>query len=151
MSKVEKEIVYIAQLKGSLELSSEGVWIHNGTPYQNEKLSEMFSRSIIWDEKGGEYLVEIGNQRATFTCHDTAYFVRSIDDNGKDWVLQLSDGTSETLSPTSLEIGANDAIYCIVHQTHKAKFLKSAHQMLAKYVASDNTLNINGQIITLKL
>ncbi len=149
MGKPDSEIVYIAQLKGSLELTSEGQWIHNGIQFQNEKLSELFSRSIVWNEITNEYLVEIGNQRATFTCHDTAFFVRAINDTTNPWMLTISDGTQEPLQPETLTLGPNNNVYCTVHKIHRAKLLKSSHQTLAAHVTDDSSVVINGKRVVL--
>lgn len=146
-----KEISYIAKLEGSLRLSAEGEWFHNGEPFQNKKLSDLFLRSVVWDNMERRFFIEIGPQRATFDIEDTAYFIISIDDSVSPWLLHLSDGTTETLQTDSLSISSRGPIYCTVKMgLHKAKFLRSAHQLLSTHVVGDNEIVIGGERITLK-
>lgn len=140
---------YIAELTGSLRLSSEGEWFHNGVQFQNQKLSDLFSRSVVWDERAQEYFLEIGKQRATFSRDDTPYFVTAIDDGADPWMLNLSDGTREPLEPESLTVGHGDAVYCTVHGSHRAKLLRPAHQTLARHVVGDREVSIHGKTIVL--
>lgn len=149
MSPTEKEIAYTAQLKGSLRLSGEGKWFHNGAQFQNEKLSDLFLRSIVCDEQTGEYFVEIGNQRATFSCDDTAYFILGINDGTDPWILHLSNGSSEPFNPETLSAGTDGTVYCFVKGSKRAKLLKPAHQTLAQYVTGDNEISINGKTYSL--
>lgn len=137
--------MYTAYLKGSLKLSKTGEWWHNGQVFQNPKVSQLFTRSVVWDADAQEYFIQIGAQRASFDCEDTAYFVTAIDDSKSPWVVSISDGGSEPLRPETLRIGDDEQIYCNVHGTHRARLSRAAHQTLLRYVESDNALSIDGK------
>lgn len=143
--------MYTAYLEGSLKLSKTGEWRHNGQPFQNEKVAELFSRSIVWDDVSGRYYIQIGAQRATFECEDTAYFVLAIDDNKAPWMLALSDGSTEPLEPHSLTRGNKGQVYCRVHGNHRARFSRGAHQVLLRAALDDERLLIAGQSYKLRL
>lgn len=145
------DIQYTAYLKGSLKLSKHGEWWHNGNPFTNKRLSDLFSRSIVWDKSANEFFVQIGKQRATFTLEDTPFFVLSINDQHVPWKIELSDGTSEILEPKSLVVGDESQIYCRVKGgAFKARFSRSAHQALLGYAGDDNSLLVSGERIILK-
>lgn len=143
--------MYTAYLQGSLKLAATGEWRHNGEPFQNQKLSELFSRSIVWDQSAGQYFVQIGQQRAAFDCEDTAYFVLSIDDKEVPWSLHLSDGRTEALRPTTLCSGPENQVYCTVHETHRARLSRPAHQILLQHAVSDDSILIGGAEYRLRL
>lgn len=145
-----KEILYTANLTGSLKLSANGEWFHNGLIFKNKRLSKLFHSSIVWDFHSREYFVEIGQQRARFDKIDTAYFVVSIDDTKEPWVLLLADESLETLNPASLSIGPENQIYCTVKGGHKARFNRQAFQTLAQYVIADYQVKIGSLIVDLK-
>ena len=142
--------MYTAYLKGSLKLSKTGEWWHNGQPFQNQKVSDLFTRSLVWDESAAEYFIQIGTQRASFDCEDTAFFITSIDDTVSPWTIAISDGTTETLRGDNIEIGDEQQLYCIVHGSHRARLTRSAHQALLCHVESDSSIVIDGTVYRIK-
>ncbi|MBN8550445.1 MAG: DUF1285 domain-containing protein [Deltaproteobacteria bacterium] len=142
--------MYTAYLKGSLKLSKTGEWWHNGQPFENKRVSDLFTRSVVWDPALKEYFVQIGAQRASFDCEDTAFFVTSIDENTSPWTISISDGSSEQLQAQTIEAGAEDQLYCLVHGTHRARLTRAAHQSLLQHVSTDNSLNIEGRLYIIK-
>lgn len=137
--------MYTAYLKGSLALTSGGEWTHNGKPFENRTIIELFSRSIVWDETDREYYIQIGAQRAQFDCEDCAYFVLGIDEAASPWRVELSDGSSEPLRPETLWLGNQNQIYCLVHGMHRARFGRAAHQRLVAYAQDEETLLIDAR------
>ena len=142
--------MYTAYLKGSLKLSQTGEWWHNGVPFSNPKLIDLFSRSIVWDEELKEYFIQIGQQRASFDCEDTAYFVAALDLEAKPCKILLSDGSSEELLTDTLSLGSEKQIYCVVKGQHLARFSRGAHQVLLQLVSSDAAITIDGKKIKVK-
>lgn len=141
---------YTAYLDGSLKLDRFGQWWHQGRPFLNVKLSEFFHRSIIWDNELQRYLLQIGAQRATFNCEDTAYFVRQLLDQQCPWQIKLNDQSCETFDAGSLKLGAENQIYCLVKDAkHRARFSREAYQALLPHVIDEFTLNIEGMLIRL--
>ncbi len=148
MSSSEKGM-YTAYLEGSLKLSRTGEWWHNGSPFQNQRLADFFSQHIVWDASAKRYFVQIGAQRATFDCEDTAYFVLHIDESAIPWKLTLSDGTTESFEPDTLVRGKEDQLYCTVHGQHRARLSRAAHQILLRHASSELELTIAGKRYTL--
>ncbi|MBX7139269.1 MAG: DUF1285 domain-containing protein [Oligoflexia bacterium] len=144
------EIRYTAYLEGHLRLSKTGEWWHEGRKFENQRLADHFSRAIVWDEQERRYFIQIGAQRASFDCEDTAYFVDALSVGESCWTAALSDGTSEQLDPTSLSIGAEHQIYCLVKaRRHRARFSRAAHQVLLQQLGDDGLLIIGGSKIRL--
>ncbi len=144
------EIRYTAYLEGSLKLSKYGEWWHNGVQFQNQRLAELFHRSIVWDEEEQKYFVRIGPQRASFTCEDTAYFVVALDVTKSPWQILLADGSTEVLDPSSLRCGKEDQIYCQVKHTYRARFKRAAYQVLLQHVRDEDTLLIDDKEVRLE-
>lgn len=143
------EATYTALLKGSLKLDKNGNWWHEGRQFENQKLSQLFHRSIIWDENCKEYFVQIGKQRATFDIEDCAFFVVAIDDSKIPWKLTLLNNSCQPLIPSTLELGANNQIYTRTLNGQRAKFLRSAHQVLLRHTLDGEHLKIAGETIRL--
>lgn len=143
------EVKYTAELTGSLKLSSTGVWIHNGSPFQNQKLIDLFFRSIIWDPEEKRYLLRIGSGCAKFECEDTAYFVNSFDDTSLPWIVNLSDNTAEAFCPDTLAVGSQGQIYCTIKGSHKARLSRSAHQHLLLSAVSNDEIKIGDRVYRL--
>ena len=144
-----EEAIYTAFLKGSLKLSKTGEWWHNGKPFTNKKLSDYFHKSIFWRENEQDYVIRIGKQQATFDLEDTPFFVLTIDQSVVPWKITLSDGTTEELSPTSLSLGPEDQIYCLVKTTHRARFSRAAHQLLLAHAMSEDEIAVAGKTVKL--
>jgi hypothetical protein len=142
--------MYTAYLKGSLKLSKIGEWRHNGEPFQNQKVSDLFLRSVVWDDDAQEYFIQIGAQRASFDCEDTAFFISDLEDGAIPWNVKISDATTEVLKPETLTVGSENQIYCLVHATHRARFSRSAHQALLRHAISETSISVNGAPFTLK-
>lgn len=142
--------MYTAFLEGSLVLSKNGEWWHNGAIFKNERLSELFHQSIQFDPEHNSYVVRIGAQQATFTCEDTPFFVSQIIENGSGARVKLLDGSEEPLDLGSLTIGAESQIYCSVKGGHRARLTRGAHQNLSLKAVDESHVNICGQTIELK-
>ena len=140
---------YTALLKGSLKLDRFGTWWHNGVRFSNEKLAAMFHRSIIFDAAKGEYLLQIGQQRAEFDLEDTAWFVTELHDSSEPWSVTFSDGSSEPFEPESITIGGEEQLYHPVKALHRARFTRPAHQRLLQHCHSDGEILMGGKIVRL--
>lgn len=142
--------IYTAYLKGSLKLSKFGEWWHNGVAFQNQKLSALFHRSIIWSEDEKSYFVKIGNNRASFDIEDTPYFVLELQDQVSPWRVLLSDENIEELDLSTLRVGSEDQIYCLVKAgLHQARFSRSAYQALITHAQDEQSLLVEGKRVPL--
>jgi len=144
------EIQYTAQLKGKLKLSKFGEWYHEGKIFERKSLSDLFHRSIVWDENDKAYYVRLGAQQATFDCEDTAFFVTDLRENNDVWEVVLAGGSTEPLALQSLAVGAEGQIYCQVKGSHKARLRRGAHQQLMTFAEDEKTINLGGKKILIK-
>jgi len=151
-SKPATAVQYTAYLEGSLVLTAQGVWVHNGTPFANQRLSELFSRSVVWDSQHNAYTVRIGAQQACFTCEDTPYFVMEFDPGTLQ--LRLSNDSHYSLALDSLRVGSSGQFYCRVAvnpgRQDVARFSRPAHQSLLAHAVDDQHLELAGKVIKLE-
>lgn len=138
------DILYTAALDGTLTLTARGTWLHEGEPFTNAKLIELFNRSIHWDDNEQRYALIIGKGRASFTVEDTAYFVTRLDDQRVPWTVFLSDGSSEQLAPHTLCSGREHQLYCTVKGGHRARFSRAAAQILLEHAIDENAIEMGG-------
>lgn len=139
------EVLYTALLQGSLRLSKTGEWFHNGTPFENQRVIDLFNRSVCWDDQRKTYVVRIGQGQALFSFDDTPYFVAELLDDASPWHVLLTDGSREELRPDTLRVGAEGQIYCEIKDGHRARFSRAAHQRLMIYVQDERTILIDGK------
>lgn len=138
---------YTAYMEGTLRLSATGEWWHEGRPFTHPELSKLFHRSIVWDEKTQRYVVKIGVGIAYFSYDDTAFFVAEIVEGPREWQVVLFDGSREALLPSTLSVGHENQLYCLVKGGHRARLSRSAHQHLMRYARSDTELEIAGALV----
>jgi hypothetical protein len=101
---------------GQLEqivLDEQGLWSHQGEPFQNPALIALFSRSLV-RTPGGTWLVHIPPFSYPVEVRDTPYFVRSARGAGDEVFLHLSDDSEERLDPATLRYVEGRGLYCRV-------------------------------------
>ena len=152
--------LYTALLQGSLRLSRQGDWWHNGKPFTNQKVAELFHRSLAWDPSRSAFVIRLGQQQATFDCEDTAYFVLSLVTSCLPWQIALNDGRLLALDPHSLRYGSEGQFYCAVRAAVPdqgveasaplvlARFSRPAHQSLVEHAEDERSLRVGDEVIT---
>ena len=144
--------LYTAELKGHLRLSKDGDWYHEGKIFERKALSDLFHRSIIWDENDKEYFIRIGRERARFELEDVPYFISTITLT-MPMQIKLLGGHEETLNPEKFSVGPESQIYYELQAGHycghQARLTRAAHQLLLQYAVSESEININGIKIAL--
>ncbi len=106
---------------GQLEqivLDEQGLWSHQGEPFQNPALIALFSRSLV-RTPGGTWLVHIPPFSYPVEVRDTPYFVRSARCAGDAVVLHLSDDSEERLEPATLRYVEGRGLYCRVKASER--------------------------------
>lgn len=101
---------------GQLEqivLDEEGLWSHQGEPFENPALIALFSRSLV-RTPGGTWLVHVPPFSYPVEVRDTPYYVRSARCDGDQVVLHLSDDSEERLDPATLRYVEGRGLYCRV-------------------------------------
>lgn len=149
---------YTAYLQGSLCLNSEGIWIHEGTPFSNPRLSELFSRSVVWNPELASYVIKIGHQQALFTIEDVPYFADALvwegATSGVPKAVQLAGGCSYPFSLEQLRLAKNELFYLDLSvnagRLDCARCSRSLHQILIQHCVSEHEIQFGGRRFRVK-
>ena len=118
-----------------LRLDRDGRWWHEGAVVSHRRLARAFHR---WIDRldDGRYVLRLDERRyAYIDVEDAPFIVRSVDRSGAELELLLSDETRETLDPTTLAVGDDDALYCRVKGARfEARFSQRAQQLVADLI-----------------
>jgi hypothetical protein len=118
-----------------IRFGRDGRWYADGQPIVNRRIADLFSRHVRRSESGG-YMLEIGPERAPIEVDDTPYAVVGVD-VGEDGSarIELNDHSIEKLDPGSVQIGADQVLYCRVKGgRERARFLRPAYYQLAPFI-----------------
>lgn len=133
--------------KSDIRIDKDGVWYYRGAEMFRKDIVNLFYKHLKMDEFG-HYLIEFSNERCYIDVEDTAYVVKAVYQTGKgdgsleELKILLSDDTVETLNPETLEIGAENVLYCKVCQGRfPARFTRAAYYQIAKFIEFDEREN----------
>lgn len=134
-----------------IRLTKNGVWLADGHEITHEPTTLLFAKSLKRDETS--YFLHIGREMKRIVVEDTAYFVERIDGSpSQGFILHISDGTSEKLSPETLRYETG-RLTCLIHSSEdEAKFLSIPYMELLKLAEVDEEgyfLQIEGRRIGL--
>jgi hypothetical protein len=120
-----------------IRLDDRGRWTHEGLDFENPRIIDLFNRSV-GRTPGGTWVLEVGRFTYPIEVDDTGFFVERIE-MGPTPTLQLSDGTTEPLDPTSLVYAGDGRLYTIVKSGEfRARLKKPAYYALAEHVVDDD-------------
>lgn len=127
---------------GRISFRRDGHWYNDEERIENPRIALLFSQSIRRNPDGS-YELRVADERASISVEDTPYVVKSIADDGHGgFVTITNDDVREALDPSTLEVGANNVLYCQVkHGEFRARFLRSAYYLLANYFVTDDGEN----------
>jgi len=140
---------FYAVESGKISFRRDGYWYTDDERIDNPRIALLFSKSIQ-QAPDGSYFLQVGDERAPITVEDTPYVVRTLEDDGAEgFLMVLNDGEREPLDPSTLEVGADNALYTRVKQSRfRARFLRNAYYHLADRLDSDSDgrffLNLRG-------
>ena len=143
--------LYTAYLDGSLRLTRQGVWLHEGRKISNRNLSDLFHRSVVWDDTLLRYVVRIGKEQATFTCDDAPYYVVALDTSHSPWELVLAGGERAPLDRGSLRQTATHELTSRIKGGHRALFLSGAYQIMVEHTIDDRSICVDGEVVTIAM
>jgi len=123
---------------GKISFRRDGNWYSDEERIDNPRIALLFSKSIKRNPDGSFYL-QVAEERASITVEDTPYVVRTVEDDGKGgFILVTNDDEREPLDPTTLEVGAENVLYCRVKsREYRARFLRSAYYHLSDHFVAD--------------
>ena len=136
---------FYAVESGKISFRRDGNWYTDEERIDNPRIALLFSRSIR-RKPDGSYYLQVAEERAPITVEDTAYVVKSIEDDGRGGlILMTNDDEREPLDPLSLEVGRDNVLYCRVKSNgFRARFLRTAYYHLSNHVRAgeDGTFSI---------
>ena len=123
---------------GKISFRRDGNWYSDEERIDNPRIALLFSKSIKCNPDGSFYL-QVADERASITVEDTPYVVRTIEDDGTGGFLVVTnDDEREPLDPTTLEVGAENVLYCRVKaREYSARFLRSAYYHLSEHFVAE--------------
>lgn len=115
-----------------IRLDANGNWTHEGLDFENERIIELFNRSVARTD-GGTWVLVIGRFTYPIEVEDTGYFVERLHwTSAAGPTLSLSDHTEEPLDPDTLEYRPHGRLYCRIREGQfRARFKKTAYYDLA--------------------
>jgi uncharacterized protein len=124
---------------GKISFRHDGHWYNDDERIENPRIALLFSQSIRRNPDGS-YFLQVAEERAPISVEDTAYVVTMIDEDGHGgFVIATNDDIREVLDPSTLEVGADNVLYCRVkHGEYRARFLRTAYYHLAEHFVSDD-------------
>jgi hypothetical protein len=119
-----------------LRFGRDGRWYADDEPVLHERLARLFSRHLRRKPAGGYEIWIDERYHADVEVEDTPFVITAVTATAAGKLgLDLSDGTTEPLEPTSLHIGPDNVLYCRVKQgSERARFLRPAYYQLAKFI-----------------
>jgi len=121
-----------------VRLDARGKWTHEGLDFENQRIIDLFSRSVDRTE-GGTWVLEVGRFTYPITVEDTGFFVERVRFDTDPPTLKLSDETTERLGPETLEYEPGGRLYCRVKDgAFRARFKRTAYFQLADRMAEED-------------
>jgi hypothetical protein len=140
---------FYAVESGKISFRRDGNWYTDDERIDNPRIALLFSKSIQ-PNPDGTFFLKVGDEQAPISVEDTPYVVRTLEDDGLGgFAMLLNDDTREPLDPTTLQVGADNALYARVKSDKlRARFLRNAYYHLADRLESDEAgrffLNLGG-------
>jgi len=130
---------FYAVESGRISLRRDGHWYNDEERIENPRIALLFSRSLRRNPDGS-YFLQVAEERAPITVEDTPYVVTTIEDDGsRGFVIVTNDEVREPLDPSTLEVGADNVLYCMVKNGEfRARFLRNAYYHLAGHFRTDD-------------
>jgi hypothetical protein len=135
----------------AIRRDAEGRWFYDREPLSHPNLVRAFDR---WVERAedGRYCLKNDVNWAYITLEGAPYFVRALHiEAGGHVMLELSDGSSEELDPSSLRQDRAGVLHCDVHDgTMAARFDRHVAGGLLELLGEDDRgvyLTIAGTVV----
>jgi hypothetical protein len=146
---------FYAVESGKISFRHDGNWYSDEERIDNPRIALLFSKSIRQNPDGSFYL-QVAEERASITVEDTPYVVTDVDDDGRGgFEIATNDGEHEPLDPATLEVGAENVLYCRVKSgKFSARFLRPAYYHLSEHFSGENNsfaLLANGKHYPIKM
>jgi len=120
-----------------LRFGADGRWYADDVPVTHERLARLFSRYVRRKPDHDGYEVWIDERyHADIEVEDTPFVVTAVEtDDAGQLSIDLNDGTTELLDPTSLTVGADNVVSCRVKNgSERARFVRAAYYHLVEAI-----------------
>jgi hypothetical protein len=98
----------------TIRIDAQGTFHHDGQPVTHPGLARAFASWVDVDPDSGRYILRNSINWAFITVDDAPLVARAARVEGDELVLELSDGSSERLDPSTLRVEPGDVPYCDV-------------------------------------
>jgi hypothetical protein len=124
--------------ESTIVLDRLGRFFHDGDPVEHKGLHHGFATWIARHPDDGRFILENGYDWCYFTVEDTPYFIRSVRLQQNDLVVELFDGTEESLALDTLHVGDDEVLRARVKgDQFDARFTREAQLMIAPFLAEN--------------
>ena len=121
--------------ESTIVLDGEGRFWHAGELVLHVGMQDAFASWIRLHPDDGRPILCNGYDWSYFSVRDVPFFVRGLSPGAEGLGLRLSDRSEELLEPSSLRVGARDALYCRVKGGQfEARFMPAAQTALLPFV-----------------
>ena len=150
MSKEDQELekLYTSYLEKQLRLDAQGTWHHDDTPFSHKRLSELFHRSVLWDDELKDYVIRIGKGRATFSHEGRVRFITSLREEDGKLFARTAGGSEEELNPADLRLTEEEEFVVFSENSPLTYFTRTAQQQILSHAESERALEIGGNLYT---
>jgi hypothetical protein len=136
--------------ESTIRLDAEGRFWHDDQLVNHAGMARAFSSWIDKHPDDGRYILSNGYDWTYFEVEDVPYLVTSASVRTDGVELTLSDGSNEQLDPTTVRVGARDALYVQVKGGRfPARFTASSQLLLAEVLREGDNgepeLEVGGQ------
>lgn len=121
-----------------ISFGKDGWWYANDERIHNRRINTLFSQHLR-KTPAGTYEIAIGWDKVAVEIEDAPYVVTRVTGDAEHRLtLRLNDESEELLDPTTLSVGQENVLYCVVKgREHTARFSRPAYYQLAVYVQED--------------
>jgi hypothetical protein len=116
-----------------LSIDEEGRLLHRGDPITHARTLEVLWGSLTRGQDG-RYQVQVGRERAIVEVADAPFGVRGVALEPGPPRLHLTDGSVEPLDPSTLSLGRDGVLRCVVKGGHRARFLRPAQAAIGAHL-----------------
>lgn len=121
-----------------IRLDANGTWLHEGLRFENQRVVDLFSRSVDRTE-GGTWVLKVGRFTYPIVVDDVGFFVERADWEASPPRIWLSDGSDEVLEARDLRYADGGRLYCPIKEgRYEARFKRSVYHAIAEYLVEDD-------------
>ncbi|HHO75697.1 MAG TPA: DUF1285 domain-containing protein [Deltaproteobacteria bacterium] len=125
-----------------IRIDKEGRWYYEDSQIINENVFLAFCNALEKDHEG-KYRIVIESELCYVDVEDTPFVVSSIRGDKKTGLyVLLNTSAVHELDPSTLSIGKDNVLYCVVNDGMKVRFTRTAYYLLALMMEEDEQGNI---------